>query len=195
MSKFAVRALANAITPELALDGVKVTLISPGFVASDIRRVDNRGTLHSELRDPIPGWLIMPAPEAVRQILSAVARGKREAVITGTAKRWCSSNASLRGLSVPPDVAWPRRAAAIAPSRAPDLTPAAGRRDQNVKRRPRRTERGAGRPSPTGTPGPVTSSSSTSIVRVEQIEHLQDHGGVSAAHADLLFDPGVEGNV
>jgi len=39
MSKFAVRALANAITPELALDGVTVTLISPGFVASDIRRL------------------------------------------------------------------------------------------------------------------------------------------------------------
>ena len=86
MSKFAVRALANAITPELALDGVKVTLISPGFVASDIRRVDNRGTLHSELKDPIPGWLIMSAPDAVRQILSAVARGKREAVITGHGK-------------------------------------------------------------------------------------------------------------
>jgi len=86
MSKFAVRALANAITPELALDGVKVTLISPGFVASNIRRVDNRGTLHSELRDPIPAWLVMSAPAAVRQILNAVARGKREAVITGHGK-------------------------------------------------------------------------------------------------------------
>jgi len=41
MSKFAVRALANSITPELAQSGVKVTLISPGFVVSDIRRVDN----------------------------------------------------------------------------------------------------------------------------------------------------------
>jgi short-subunit dehydrogenase len=41
MSKFAVRALANSITPELRLAGVKVTLISPGFVASEIRRVDN----------------------------------------------------------------------------------------------------------------------------------------------------------
>jgi short-subunit dehydrogenase len=86
MSKFAVRALANAITPELALDGVTVTLISPGFVASDIRRTDNRGTLHSEARDPIPAWLVMPTPEAVRQILNAVARGKREAVITGHGK-------------------------------------------------------------------------------------------------------------
>src|SRR5204862_6923812 len=33
MSKFAVRALANAITPELRPAGVKVTLISPGSVA------------------------------------------------------------------------------------------------------------------------------------------------------------------
>src|SRR5262249_47287592 len=40
MSKFAVRALANSITPELRLTGVKVTLISPGFIASNIRRVD-----------------------------------------------------------------------------------------------------------------------------------------------------------
>lgn len=86
MSKSAVRALANAITPELARDGIKVTLISPGFVASNIRRVDNRGMLHSEATDPIPAWLVMPAPDAVRQILSAVARGKREAVITGHGK-------------------------------------------------------------------------------------------------------------
>jgi short-subunit dehydrogenase len=38
MSKFAVRALANAITPELALSGVKVTLISPGFEHSPHRQ-------------------------------------------------------------------------------------------------------------------------------------------------------------
>ena len=86
MSKFAVRALANAITPELALNGVKVTLISPGFVASDIRRIDNRGTLHAKAKDPIPEWLIMPTPTAVRQILRAMAHGKREAIITGHGK-------------------------------------------------------------------------------------------------------------
>lgn len=86
MSKFAVRALADAITPELALSGVKVTLISPGFVASDIRRVDNQGTLHEQAKDPIPSWLIMPTDKAVRQILHAIARGKREAIITGHGK-------------------------------------------------------------------------------------------------------------
>lgn len=86
MSKFAVRALANAITPELALSGVKVTLISPGFVASDIRRVDNQGKFHEHAKEPIPERLIMPTDKAVRQILRAIAKGKREAIITGHGK-------------------------------------------------------------------------------------------------------------
>src|SRR3974390_3518699 len=86
MSKFAVRALANSITAELALEGVKLTLISPGFVASNIRRIDNRGTFHSDAKEPIPEWLVMPTQTAVRQILRAIAKGKREAIITGHGK-------------------------------------------------------------------------------------------------------------
>jgi short-subunit dehydrogenase len=86
MSKFAVRALANSITPELRLLGVKVTLISPGFVASNIRRVDNQGKFHPGAKDQISSWLVMPTEKAVRQILRAVARGKREAIITGHGK-------------------------------------------------------------------------------------------------------------
>src|SRR5215471_13009587 len=74
MSKFALRALANSITPELRLCGVKVTLISPGFVDSNIRRVDNDGKMHPAARDPVPGWLVMSTQKAVRQILRAVAR-------------------------------------------------------------------------------------------------------------------------
>ncbi|HEY6945402.1 MAG TPA: SDR family NAD(P)-dependent oxidoreductase [Candidatus Acidoferrum sp.] len=86
MSKFAVRALANSITPELRLSGVNVTLISPGFVASNIRRVDNQGRFHEGARDSVPSWLVMPTEKAARQILSAIARGKREAIITGHGK-------------------------------------------------------------------------------------------------------------
>jgi short-subunit dehydrogenase len=86
MSKFAVRALADSITPELGLLGVKVTLISPGFVASEIRQVDNQGRLHTEAKDPIPEWLVVPTDKAAQDILSAVARGKREAIITGHGK-------------------------------------------------------------------------------------------------------------
>ena len=82
MSKFALRALANSITPELRPSGVKVTLISPGFVDSNIRRVDNEGNLHAGARDPVPPWLVMSTPKAARQILRAVALGKREAIVT-----------------------------------------------------------------------------------------------------------------
>jgi short-subunit dehydrogenase len=82
MSKFAVRALANSITPELRLTGVNVTLVSPGFVVSDIRRVDNQGTLQAGAKDPIPAWLPVSTSKAVRQILKAVAQGKREKIVT-----------------------------------------------------------------------------------------------------------------
>jgi short-subunit dehydrogenase len=82
MSKFAVRALANSITPELRRVGVKLTLISPGFVVSNIRRVDNRGTVHPDAADPVPAWIQMPAEKAARQILHAVARGKKEQIVT-----------------------------------------------------------------------------------------------------------------
>jgi short-subunit dehydrogenase len=86
MSKFAVRALANSITPELRLSGVKVTLISPGFVASNIRRVDNQGQLHAKAEEPIPAWLVVDTDKAVQQMLKAIARGQREAIITGHGK-------------------------------------------------------------------------------------------------------------
>ena len=87
MSKFSVRALAQALDGELARNGVSVTLISPGFVESEIRQVDNRGVWRREApARPIPGLLVMPTPTAARQIVRAVARRRREAVITGFGK-------------------------------------------------------------------------------------------------------------
>jgi len=86
MSKFAVRAFANSITPELRASGVKVTLLSPGFVVSNIRRVDNRGALHADAADPVPGWLQMSTEKCARQMLQAVASGQRERIITGHGK-------------------------------------------------------------------------------------------------------------
>lgn len=83
MSKFALRALANSITPELARSGVALTLISPGFVESNIRRVDNQGRLHPDAPEPLPRWLVVGRTQAARQILGAVARRRREAIVTG----------------------------------------------------------------------------------------------------------------
>ena len=87
MSKFAVRALAEALGHELAASsGVSVTLVSPGFVESEIRRVNNAGILDAQAREPIPAWLVMPAARAARQIVRAIAHRRREAVITGHGK-------------------------------------------------------------------------------------------------------------
>ena len=86
MSKFAVRGLAEALGYELAPAGVAVTLVSPGFVDSEIRRVDNSGRFQTASKEPVPGWLLMPAPKAARQIVRAVARRRREIVVTGHGK-------------------------------------------------------------------------------------------------------------
>jgi short-subunit dehydrogenase len=82
MSKFAVRALANAITQELKGAGVKVTLISPGFVISEIRRVDNQGRLRAESAATAPHPMAMKTEPAVYEMLRAISRGKREQIVT-----------------------------------------------------------------------------------------------------------------
>lgn len=83
MSKAAVRALAYALRGELRRHGVSVTLISPGFVHSDIRRVDNQGRLHAGLPDFMPAWLLADADRVARIVVRAVHRRVRERVVTG----------------------------------------------------------------------------------------------------------------
>ena len=82
MSKFAVRALAEALHAELAPEGIAVTLISPGFVDSDIRRTDNRGVVHEHAPDSVPAWLRVPTDRAAREICDAIYRRERERVVT-----------------------------------------------------------------------------------------------------------------
>ena len=82
MSKFAVRALAESLHGDLDPLGVGCTLISAGFVDSDIRRVDNRGTLHAQARDPVPSWLRLRTDKAARTMVRGILRGKREVFVT-----------------------------------------------------------------------------------------------------------------
>lgn len=81
-SKFAVRALAESLRGDLRPEGIGVTLLSPGFVDSDIRRVDNLGRLHPQARDPIPSWVRMRSDKAARVMVDAIARGRAEAIVT-----------------------------------------------------------------------------------------------------------------
>lgn len=82
VSKFAVRALAEALHGDLKGTGVGCTLISPGFVDSDIRRIDNRGGFHPQAPDPIPAWLRMKTDKAARIMVRGILAGKREVKVT-----------------------------------------------------------------------------------------------------------------
>jgi short-subunit dehydrogenase len=82
MSKAAVRALADALRAELRDDGVAVTHVAPGFVESEIRRRDNQGVFRLDDKEPVPRWLMMPAPEAARQIVDAIAARRDEVILT-----------------------------------------------------------------------------------------------------------------
>lgn len=85
-SKFAVRGISEAIRGDLASLGIRVTLVSPGFVDSDIRRTDNRGVVHQGVPDPVPDWLRVPTDVAVREIVRGVDAGRAEIVVTGHGK-------------------------------------------------------------------------------------------------------------
>jgi short-subunit dehydrogenase len=98
VSKFAVRALAEALHGDLKGTGVGCTLVSPGFVDSDIRRTDNRGGFHPEAPDPIPAWLRMKTDQAARIMVRGILAGKREVKVTFHGKVMIFFGRHLSGL-------------------------------------------------------------------------------------------------
>lgn len=86
MSKFSIRALAGALQFEWRGKGISVTHLAPGFVDSDIRRVDNRGQLKEGAPDPIPSWVRVKTSRAVQEMLRAILKKKKQKVITGHGK-------------------------------------------------------------------------------------------------------------
>ncbi len=96
-SKFAVVGLAECLYYDLADLGVSVTCINPGFVASEIRSINNRGE-YTGKRDPVPQWLVMPTEKAARQIVRGLYRRKPEILITRHAKLTVFLNNHFHGL-------------------------------------------------------------------------------------------------
>ncbi len=86
MSKYAVRAFAEALRAEWSVKGVSVTLLSPGFVESEIRRVDNQAQFQASAQDPLPKWLVMSGAAAARHIANAVLARRPECIVTGHGK-------------------------------------------------------------------------------------------------------------
>lgn len=80
-SKFAVVGLAECLHYDLARFGISVTCLNPGFVASEIRSINNRGE-YTLKPDYIPTWLVVPAETAARAIVRALYKRKPMATIT-----------------------------------------------------------------------------------------------------------------
>ena len=86
MSKAAIHALARSITPELGRHKISVVLIAPGFVESEIRRVNNYGEFQTTAIDPVSKKLQMSSQRAAQVILNATLARKSEQVITAHGK-------------------------------------------------------------------------------------------------------------
>jgi len=85
-SKAAVRAIGQTLALEVHGSGVTCTTLHPGFVESDIAKTDNQGVLHEDARDKRPSKLMWPTDRAVRVMLNAIYKRKREYVFTGHGK-------------------------------------------------------------------------------------------------------------
>lgn len=85
-SKAAVRSIGSSLNVELHGSGVSCTTIHPGFVESEITKVDNEGVYHEEFKDPRPKNLMWPTDKAVKVILKAIYKRKRNFVFTGHGK-------------------------------------------------------------------------------------------------------------
>ena len=82
MSKHAVRAFTDSLFHEVRPYGVRVTHISPGFIDTEIRRVNNDGKFLHNAKDPIPKWLMETPERAAATVMKAVDRGVRECAVT-----------------------------------------------------------------------------------------------------------------
>jgi short-subunit dehydrogenase len=85
-SKAAVRSIGQTLQLELKGTGVSCTVIHPGFVDSDITRVDNDGVFHPENQDPRPKNLMWPTDKAAKVMVKAIFGRKKSFVFTGHGK-------------------------------------------------------------------------------------------------------------
>ncbi len=85
-SKFALKALCESLSGELAPYGVSVSHICPGYVATEIRKIDTQGVFHNDWNDHISPILLKNAEKTAQQIVKAIHRRQREQVLTSYGK-------------------------------------------------------------------------------------------------------------
>jgi len=82
MSKFAVRTLGECLDVELRPHGASVTVIAPGFIETEIFKINNQGVYDKDLPVELPQFLIASPDKAARKIIKAVLKRKPSIVIT-----------------------------------------------------------------------------------------------------------------
>ena len=81
-SKAAVGSIGLTLQAELKGTGVSCTTVHPGFVVSEIARVDNEGVWHPERTDPRPSNLMWPTDKAAKVMVKAIMQRRRNYVFT-----------------------------------------------------------------------------------------------------------------
>ena len=97
-SKYAVRAIGQALAVELHGSGVSCTTIYPGYTKSEIAQVDNQGRFDASRKDGRPKTLMWSADRAARAMVSAIAQRKREYTFTGHGKVGAFAGRHMPGL-------------------------------------------------------------------------------------------------
>jgi NAD(P)-dependent dehydrogenase (short-subunit alcohol dehydrogenase family) len=85
-SKAAVHSIGETLQLELRGSGVTCTTMHPGFVESNITRVDNSGHFDPSRPDVRPAKLMWPTDRAARVMVRALARRQAVFVFTGHGK-------------------------------------------------------------------------------------------------------------
>lgn len=81
-SKAAVHSIGMTLQVELMGTGVSCTTIHPGFVVSEIAKIDNEGVWHPERPDPRPANLMWSTDKAAKVMAKAIIKRKRNYVFT-----------------------------------------------------------------------------------------------------------------
>jgi NAD(P)-dependent dehydrogenase (short-subunit alcohol dehydrogenase family) len=97
-SKYAVRAIGQALAAELHGSGVSCTTIYPGYTKSEIAQVDNQGRFDASRKDGRPKTLMWSADRAARAMVGAIAQRKREYTFTGHGKVGAFAGRHMPGL-------------------------------------------------------------------------------------------------
>lgn len=97
-SKYAVRAIGQALAVELHGTGVTCTTIHPGYIESEIAQVDNQGRFDPSREDKRPKNLMWPTDKAARAMLDAIAKRKREHTFTSHGKVGAFAGRHMPGL-------------------------------------------------------------------------------------------------